>query len=120
MGDFFVHGKTFQVGLGNLEQVMERCEETNLMLNWEKCHFMVTEDIVLGHKISKRGLEVDRAKVDLITKLPTPTTIKNVRSFLGYAGFYKRFIKNFSHISRPLYRLLEFERPFVFYQDCNI
>ena len=71
-----------------------------------KCHFMVT-GIVLGHKISATGLEVDQTKVSIIKTLFPPTTVKGIRSFLGHAGFYKRFIRDFSKISRPLCRLLE-------------
>ncbi|GKE17074.1 reverse transcriptase domain-containing protein [Tanacetum coccineum] len=67
--------------------MLKRCEDTNLVLNWEKCHFMCREGIVLGHKISKSGFEVDRAKVDVIAKLPYPTTVKGVRSFLGHADY---------------------------------
>ncbi|GKF00027.1 hypothetical protein Tco_0023377, partial [Tanacetum coccineum] len=62
------------------------------LLHWEKCHFMVKEGIVLGHKISKSGIEVDKAKVDVIAKLPHPTSVKGIQSFLGHAGFYRRFI----------------------------
>ncbi|GJX65484.1 reverse transcriptase domain-containing protein [Tanacetum coccineum] len=62
--------------------MLKRCEDTNLCLNWEKSHFMVNEGIVLGHKISKNGIEVDKAKVDVIAKLPHPTTVKGIRSFL--------------------------------------
>nr|GEV29037.1 DNA-directed DNA polymerase [Tanacetum cinerariifolium] len=71
-----------------------------------------------GHKISKTGIEVDRAKVDVITKLPHPTTVKGVRSFLGHAGFYRRFIQDFLKISRPMTHLLEKETPFVFSKEC--
>ncbi|GJY27749.1 reverse transcriptase domain-containing protein [Tanacetum coccineum] len=95
-----------------------RCEDTKLALNWEKSHFMVKEGIVLGHKISRKGIEVDKAKVDVISKLPHPTTVKGIRSFLGHAGFYQRFIKDFSKISRPMTHLLEKNTPFIFSEDC--
>ncbi|GJV44520.1 reverse transcriptase domain-containing protein [Tanacetum coccineum] len=98
--------------------MLKRCEDTNLALNWEKSHFMVKEGIVLGHKISKSGIEVDRAKIDVIAKLPHPTTVKGVRSFLGHAGFYRRFIQNFSKIARPMTHLLEKETPFYFSKEC--
>ncbi|GJR04259.1 reverse transcriptase domain-containing protein [Tanacetum coccineum] len=87
-------------------------------LNWEKSPFMVKEDIVLGHKISKKGIEVDKAKIDVIAKLPHPTTVKGIRSFLGHAGFYRRFIKDFSKISRPMTHLLEKNTPFIFSEEC--
>ncbi|GJS40967.1 reverse transcriptase domain-containing protein [Tanacetum coccineum] len=98
--------------------MLQRCEDTNLVLNWEKCHFMVKEGIVLGHKISKTGIEVDKAKVDVIAKLPHPTTVKGIRSFLGHAGFYRRFIQDFSKIARPMTHLLEKETPFIFSKEC--
>ncbi|GJV92631.1 reverse transcriptase domain-containing protein [Tanacetum coccineum] len=82
------------------------CEETNLVLNLEKCHFMVKEGIVLGNKISGKGIEVDKAKIDVIAKLPYPTNVKGVRSFLGHDGFYRRFIQDFSMISKPMTQLL--------------
>ena len=79
---------------------------------------MVNEGIVLGHKISERGIEVDKAKVDAIEKMPCPKDIKGIRSFLGHAGFYRRFIKDFSKISRRLTSLLQKDAPFVFDDDC--
>ncbi|GJX77556.1 reverse transcriptase domain-containing protein [Tanacetum coccineum] len=98
--------------------MLQRCEDTNLCLNWGKSHFMVKEGIVLGHKISKNGIEVDKAKVDVIAKLPHPTTVKGVRSFLSHADFYRRFIKDFSKISRPMTHLLEKNTPFIFSDEC--
>ncbi|GKE71368.1 reverse transcriptase domain-containing protein [Tanacetum coccineum] len=92
MDDFLVFGDSFDSFLSKLEKMLKRCEDMNLVLNWEKCHFMCKEGIVLGHKISKSGIKVDRAKVDVIAKLPHPTIVKGVRSFLGHAGFYRRFI----------------------------
>ncbi|GJX21264.1 reverse transcriptase domain-containing protein [Tanacetum coccineum] len=84
----------------------------------EKSHFMVKEGIVLGHKISKNGIEVDKAKVDVIAKLPHPTTVKGVWSFLGHAGFYRWFIKDFSKICRPMTHLLEKNTPLIIFDEC--
>ncbi|GJU62710.1 reverse transcriptase domain-containing protein [Tanacetum coccineum] len=89
MDDFSVFGNSFSTCLTNLDKMLKRCEDTNLALNWKKSHFMVKEGIVLGHKISKKGIEVDKAKIDVISKLPHPTTVKGIRSFLGHAGFYR-------------------------------
>ncbi|GJT95662.1 DNA-directed DNA polymerase [Tanacetum coccineum] len=86
MDDFLVFGNSFGSCLSRVDKMLQRCEDTNLCLNWEKSHFMVKEGIVLGHKISKNRIEVDKAKVDVIAKLPHPTTVKGVRSFLGHAG----------------------------------
>ncbi|KAL5564326.1 hypothetical protein UlMin_027490 [Ulmus minor] len=118
MDDFSVFGDSFGLCLENLAKVLERCEETNLVLNWEKCHFMVKEGIVLGHKVSRDGLEVDKAKVETIEKLPPPVSVKGIRSFLGHAGFYRRFIKDFSKVSKPLCNLLEKDRKFDFDESC--
>ena len=106
MDDFSVLEDSFDNCLDNLRLVLIRCEETNLVLNWEKCHFMVQEGIVLGHRISARGIEVDKAKIEAIEKLPPPSAIKGIRSFLGHEGFYRRFIKDFSRIAKPLPNLL--------------
>ena len=106
MDDFSVFGDSFDDCLTNLEKVLNRCEEKNLILNWEKCHFIITNGIVLGHIVSSKGIEVDKSKIELMANLPTPKSIKDVRSFLGHSGFYRRFIKNFSVISKPLSKLL--------------
>ncbi|GJR75020.1 reverse transcriptase domain-containing protein [Tanacetum coccineum] len=109
---------SFENCLSRVDKMLKRCEDTNLCLNWEKSHFMVKEGIVLGHKISKNGIEVDKAKVDVIAKLPHPTTVKGVRSFLGHVVFYaRRFIKIFSKFPDETH-LLEKNTPFIFSDEC--
>ncbi|GKC28602.1 reverse transcriptase domain-containing protein [Tanacetum coccineum] len=87
--------------------------------NKRKCHFMVKEGIVLGHKVSGTGLEVNKVKINVISKLPPPTNVKGIRSFLGHASFYRCFIKDFSKIARPLTKLLEKDTPFKFNDECD-
>nr|GEW23429.1 reverse transcriptase domain-containing protein [Tanacetum cinerariifolium] len=146
MGDFSVFGNSFQSCLSHLEKKLKRCEDTNLCLNWEKSHFMVKEGIVLGHKISKQGIEVDKAKVNVITKLPHPITVDRWVAFYGLKvtglcgdgswglshGFWKDLMwkkrskmgvfvragKDFSKIARPMTRLLQKDTSFIFSQEC--
>ena len=89
MDDFSVYGSSFEHCLKNLETILQRCQDKNMALNWEKCHFMVTEGIVLGHNISAAELEVDQENVAVITTLRPPTNVKGIRSFLEQAGFYR-------------------------------
>ena len=110
MDDITVYGGTFEECLVNLEGVLKRCIEKDLVLNWEKC---------LGHIISQKGIEVDKAKVELIAKLSSPTTVKGVRQFLGHVGFYGRFIQDFSKLSRPLCELLAEDAKFVWDERCQ-
>ncbi|GJX76584.1 reverse transcriptase domain-containing protein [Tanacetum coccineum] len=118
MDDFSVFGNSFDHCLNNLDKMLQRCKDLNLVLNWEKCHFMVKEGIVLGHKESGAGLEVDKATIDVISKLP-PTNVKGIRSFLGHVGFYGRLIKDFSKITHPLTKLLEKLLPFKIHAECH-
>ncbi|RDX73343.1 Retrovirus-related Pol polyprotein from transposon 17.6, partial [Mucuna pruriens] len=106
MDDFTVYADSFKACLENLSKVLKRCIDTNLVLNFKKCHFIVTEGIVLGHLVSNRGIEVDKSKIDIICSLPNPTSVREVRSFLGHVGFYRTFIKNFSKLALPLSRLI--------------
>ncbi|KAM2133690.1 hypothetical protein ACFX1R_003773 [Malus domestica] len=119
MDDFNVFGNSFDHCLSNLTLILKRCVETNLVLNWEKCHFMVKQGIVLGHIISEEGIEVDKSKVDLVRHLPSPTSVREVRSFLGHASFYRGFIKDFSKIAQPLCRLLQKDVAFEFDDACS-
>ncbi|BBG96833.1 hypothetical protein Prudu_005760 [Prunus dulcis] len=93
-------------------------DETNLILNWEKCQFMVKQGVVLGHVISNEGIEVDKAKIDIISNMTAPTSVKKVRSFLGHASFYRRFVMDFSKITHPLCNLLAKDVVFHFDKDC--
>ncbi|GJX72436.1 reverse transcriptase domain-containing protein [Tanacetum coccineum] len=118
MDDLSVFGSFFDHYLQNLEKMPKRCEETNLILNWKKCHFMVKEGIVHGHKVSGSGIEVDKAKIKAISKLPYPTNVKAIWSFLGHAGFYRRLIKDFSQVARPMTQLLIKDTLFNFSEEC--
>ena len=117
--DITIYGGTFEECLANLKTVLQRCIEKNLVLNWEKCHFMVNHGFVLGYVISNKGIEVDKAKVKLIPKLPSPKNVKTVRQLLGHDGFYKRLIKDFSKIVKPLYKLLEKDTKFAWDETCQ-
>ncbi|GJU54077.1 reverse transcriptase domain-containing protein [Tanacetum coccineum] len=113
MDDFSVFGNSFSTCLSNLEKMLKRCEDTNLALNWEKSHFMVKEGIVLRHKISKKGIEVDKAKIDVIAKLPHPTTVKGIRSFLGHADFKEKLTE------APVLITPDWDQPFELMCDAS-
>ena len=117
MDNFSVFGSSFDICLANLNLVLQHCEETDLVLTQEKCHLMV-QGIVLGYRILEKGIEVDKAKVEITQKLPPPSNVNVVRSFLGHAEFYRRFIKGFFFkIAKPLNNLLMKDVPFNFFND---
>ncbi|KAL0320091.1 UNVERIFIED_CONTAM: Retrovirus-related Pol polyprotein from transposon.6 [Sesamum radiatum] len=120
MDDFTVYGNSFNDCLNKLAKVLERCIEKNLVLNYEKCHFMVDQGLILGHIVSSRGIEVDQAKIDVIKSFALPTSVREIRSFLGHAGFYRRFIKDFSKIAQPLCKLLQKDETFDFDEACKL
>ena len=119
MDDFSIVGASVDDCLKNLRAVLVRCEETNLVLNWEKFHFTVREGIILGHKIFVRGIELDKSKIEIIKKLPPPSLVKGICGFLGHVGFYRRFIMDFSKIAKPLSNLLVQRVSFEFDEQCN-
>ena len=118
MDNFSVYGETFQEALDNLEKVIVRCQETNLALSHEKCIMMFTRGVVLGHVVSQAGIEVDLEKIEVISNLSQPRTQKEVRSFLGHVGYYHRFIKDFTKIVAPLFKLLVKDVNFIWDDSC--
>ena len=106
MDYFTVYGNTFEEAFENLEKVLKRCKEENLSLSHEKCFMMFCEGIVLGHHISGDGIKVDKSKVEVNSKLSIPSCQKDVRTFLGFTGYYRRFIENFTKLGSPLFKFL--------------
>jgi hypothetical protein len=120
MDEFTVHGKDFQEALTSLEKVLIRCKETNISLSNEKSKMMLTEGIVLGHHISGSGMRVDPTKIHIITQIRIPSSQKEVHNFLGHAGYYRRFISNFTSLATPLFKLLSKEAKFNWDDECQI
>ena len=115
--DFLVFGPSFDVCLEHLTQILDVCVKKCVVLSWEKSHFMVREGIVLGHLVSSKGLEVDKAKVEVIQDLALPKSIRELRSFLGHVGFYRCFIQDFAKFSKPLTSLLWKEKDFIIEEE---
>ncbi|XP_073137086.1 uncharacterized protein [Henckelia pumila] len=120
MDDFSAFGSSFDHCLHNLTLVLQHCQEKNLVLNWEKCHFMVQEGIVLGHKVSSNGFEVDRAKVVAIEKLPPPNNVKAIEVSWDTPGFIFAFTKiKEALISAPIMIVLDWKDPFEVMCDAS-
>ncbi|RDX84253.1 Retrovirus-related Pol polyprotein from transposon 17.6, partial [Mucuna pruriens] len=133
MDDFMVYDPSFDACLESLSIVLDRCIQTNLVLNFEKCHFMVVEGITLGHLVFNKGIKVDKAKIDIISSLSHPASVRKVRSFLGHARFYRKFIQNFITIpcieafqklkkrltTTPILQALDWELPFELMCDVS-
>ena len=113
MDDFSVFGDDFDSFLAHLTKILEVCIKKRQVLSWEKSHFMVREGVVLGHLVSGKGLEVDKAKIEVIQNLPLPATLRDLRSFLGHVGFYRRFIQDFAKVFKPLTSLLCKDKDFT-------
>jgi hypothetical protein len=105
MDDCTPYENSFDEALDNLDKVLQRCREMNLSLSNEKCNMMMNEGIVLVHHLSSKGIELEKDKIKIITLLPTPLKPKHVRIFLRHARYYRRFIKDFSKITSPLFTL---------------
>jgi hypothetical protein len=119
MDDFTTYGGEFDEALENLEKTLIRCKESNISLNNEKCAMMLTDGIILGHHISAKGIQVDPTKIKVILNLSNSTFAKRGTSFLGYVGYYRRFIENFSQIAHPLFSLLNKNSEFLWTESCQ-
>ena len=113
MDDFSVFGNDFKSCLSHLTKILEVCVRKRLVLSWGESHFTVREGVVLGQIVSGKGLDVDKAKIEVIQNLPIPSTIKDLRSFLGHVSFYRIFIQDFAKVSKPLTTLLCKDKDFI-------
>jgi len=119
MDDFTPYGDSFEEGLENLEKFLERCKWMHVPLSTLKCHMMMEEGIVLGHLLLAVEIQMDPAKIKVILHFPIPKTPTKVCSFIGYAGYYRRFIEIFVKITHPLFQLLTKDADFVWTDDCD-
>ena len=113
MDDFFIFGNDFESCLAYLSKILEVCVKKRLVLIWEKSHFMAQEGVVFGHIVSGKGLDVDKAKIEVIQNLPLPGTVQDLRSFLKHVSFYRRFIHDFAKVFKPLTTLLCKDKDFI-------
>ena len=119
LDDIIVTGRTFSEHLANLRQVLLRLREAGLRLKPRKCYFAMKEVEYLGYCVSEHGISADPAKVRAINDFPRPKDLRHVRSFLGLASYYRRFIHQFSKVASPLYALMRKDAPFVWTDACE-
>jgi hypothetical protein len=119
MDEFTTYGDELNHALENLEKTLIQCKEAHVALSNEKCQMMLTEGIVLGNHILAKDIHVDKIKIKVIVNFPIPTSQKQVRSFIGYIGYYRCFIKNYSQIACSLFSLLTKDYEFLWTDTCQ-
>lgn len=119
LDDIIIPCPTFQKGLQRLEKVFRRLRQAGLKLKAKKCSLFQQEVVYLGHKVSKEGIHTDDAKISAVKEWPTPQNVHEVRSFMGLCSYYRKFIKNFAEIARPLHKLTEKNVKFVWSDNCT-
>lgn len=117
--DLLIYSQTFDDHIQHIQEVFKRLKDANLKLHPGKCQFGVSKIMYLGHVLSPKGMEVDKSKIDVIETYPRPTTQKEIRAFLGLAGYYRKFIQNFSKMADPLNRLLRQGMDFIWDDACE-
>ena len=119
LDDIILHSKTLEEHLQRLEVLLQRLQEVNLKLKPSKCSLMQKSVVFLGHVISSEGVATDPEKIKLVAEWPTPTNMKQLRSWIGLTGYYRKFVKGYSHIAGPLNRLMKKDQPFNWTEDCQ-
>jgi hypothetical protein len=119
LDDLLVFGKNFDEHYDRLKEVLTRLQKANIKLSPKKCHILQREVTYLGHFITNREVKPDPEKTKLIDTYPVPKTIKDVRSFVSLASYYRKFVKNFAQITKPLTQLLEKGKEFSWSMDCQ-
>ena len=117
--DLLVYSKSFSDHLEHLQAVFDRLRGARLRLHPKKCNFALTEVMYLGHVLTTKGVKVDEKKIDVVKNYPVPKSVKDVRSFLGYVGYYRKFVRNFAAIASPLHALLKKENTFQWTNECQ-
>ena len=120
LDDIVTYGQSFQQALERLEEVMVRLKTAGLKLSPKKCHLFQKSVLFLGHEVSEKGIATDDSKIDTVREWPTPRNVTDVRSFLGLCSYYRRFVKGFAEIAKPLHRLTEKQQQFIWTEDCEI
>ena len=117
--DVIIPGRSYAEHLTNLRAVLGRLQQAGLKLQPKKCSFLKQRVSYLGHVVSREGVATDPAKIEKVANWPVPTTAKDVQQFLGFAGYYRRFVKDFAQIARPLYHLTERKTAFRWTKECD-
>ena len=117
--DILIYSKNEEEHKEHLRLVLEKLKEHQLYAKFSKCEFWLKKVGFLGHVISAEGIAVDPSKVEAVTEWKAPTSVGEIRSFLGLAGYYRRFIENFSKIAKPMTELLKKDTKFKWTEDCE-
>ena len=117
--DILIYSKTAEEHAEHLRIVLEKLRQNQLYAKFSKCEFWLEKVAFLGHVLTAEGVAVDPAKIEAVIEWPQPKNVTNIRSFLGLAGYYRRFIENFSKIAKPMTELLKNGTPFVWSEKCE-